>query len=115
MPEMRYTIRWPDGREDTCYSPSLVVSDLMQPGRDYPLAEFMRLVREATAIANERVQAKYGFVCSRANDQLFQLEERQRRFVDQPGACVHVLSFDLPAGVSTGTATSTASTASPSP
>jgi uncharacterized repeat protein (TIGR04042 family) len=94
MPEMHYTVRWPDARETVCYSPSLVVRDLLEPGRDYPLADFMQRVREATTIANERVQAKYGFVCSRANDQLARLEIEERRFADQAEARVHVLSFD---------------------
>lgn len=96
MPEMHYTVRWPDDHERTCYSPSLIVSELLEPGRDYALHDFMGRVRQATAIANERVQAKYGFVCSRANDQLTELEALQRRFAALPDARVHVVSFELP-------------------
>jgi uncharacterized repeat protein (TIGR04042 family) len=94
MPEMHYTVRWPDAAEDRCYSPSLVVRDLLTPGADYALADFLQRVRQATVIANERVSAKYGFVCSRANDQLAQLEARGARFARDPGARVHVLAFD---------------------
>lgn len=94
MPEMHYTVRWPDATEDRCYSPSLVVRELLTPGTDYPLADFLARVRQATAIANERVSAKYGFVCSRANDQLAQLEARSARFARDPDARVCVLGFD---------------------
>lgn len=94
MPEMHYTIRWPDEAEDRCYSPSLVVRELLAPDTDYPLADFMQRVRQATAIANERVQAKYGFVCSRANDQLARLEAREARFAHDTAARVRVLGFD---------------------
>lgn len=94
MPEMHYTVRWPDEGESTCYSPSLVVREWLEPGRDYALDDFMNRVRRATAIANERVQAKYGFFCSRANDQLAHLEDQQRRFATLAGARVQVVSFD---------------------
>lgn len=94
MPEMHYTVRWPDQAEERLYSPSLVVRDLLQPGTDYALPEFMQRVRQATAIANERVQAKYGFLCSRANDQMYHLEAREARFANDPAARVRVLGFD---------------------
>lgn len=93
MPAMHYTVRWPDDHETRCYSPSLVIQDLLVPGTRYPLAEFMRLVREATVIANERVHARYGFECSRANDQLAQLEALQARFAADPDPHVQVLAF----------------------
>jgi uncharacterized repeat protein (TIGR04042 family) len=93
MPAMHYTVRWPDASETRCYSPSLVIQDLLQPGSDYAVGDFMRRVREATAIANERVQARYGFVCSRANDQLAQLEQIELRFRHEPQGRVHVLAF----------------------
>ena len=93
MPAMHYTVRWPDAQESCCYSPSLVIQDVLTPGTDYPVAEFMQRVRQATAIANERVHAKYGFFCSRANDQLAQLEQLQAAFARDPEAQVRVLAF----------------------
>ncbi len=33
MPEMRFVIAWPDGREETCYSPSLVIRDSSRKAR----------------------------------------------------------------------------------
>lgn len=64
MPEMTVTVRWPDGRVDACYSPSLVMHDHLSPGTSYRVDEFTR--RSATALgeASERVRAKYGFACT---------------------------------------------------
>ncbi|MDZ5458498.1 MSMEG_0570 family nitrogen starvation response protein [Azohydromonas lata] len=93
MPAMHYTLRWPDASETVCYSPSLVIQDYFQPGQAYALESFMAQLREATAIANERVRAKFGFACSRADDQLSRLEAQARRWAGQPGARVEVLGF----------------------
>ncbi len=93
MPAIHYTVRWPDARETCCFSPSLVIQDLLASGTDYTVPDFMQRVREATAIANERVHAKFGFFCSRANDQLAQLEAMQAPFVHDPDAQVRVLAF----------------------
>ena len=93
MPAMHYTIRWPDASETVAYSPSLVIQDYFAPGHDYPLDDFMRSVREATAIANERVQAKFGYACSRASDQLADTEARAATFSSRHGATVRVVAF----------------------
>jgi uncharacterized repeat protein (TIGR04042 family) len=94
MPEMHYRVRWPDETESTCYSPSLVIKDFFQPGERYALPDFLTRVREATHIASERVRAKYGFACSRANDQLQDIETQAARYRDLPQAHVDMLSFD---------------------
>ena len=65
MPEMRFTIRWPDGTEAVCYSPSLVIKDHFAPGTRYPLPQFMAEVRSALHTASERVRAKFGFSAER--------------------------------------------------
>jgi uncharacterized repeat protein (TIGR04042 family) len=93
MPAMHYTLRWPDASESTCYSPSLVIQDYFQVGQAYALADFIKRLREATAIANERVQARYGFVCSRAGDQLALLEDQVRRWTGHEDARVAVVAF----------------------
>lgn len=93
MPAMHYTILWPDATQSVAYSPSLVIQDYFQPGADYPLSDFMRRVREATAIANQRVEAKFGFVCSRAGDQLDDTERRAATFALQPDAPVRIVAF----------------------
>jgi len=94
MPAMHYRLKWPDATETTCYSPSLVIKDYFEPGADYALPDFMDKVREATHIASERVRAKFGFACSRANDQLVQIESAAARFADLPDARVEIVGFD---------------------
>jgi uncharacterized repeat protein (TIGR04042 family) len=93
MPAMHYRLRWPDDSESTCYSPSLVIKDYFQPGQSYPLPDFLCRVREATQVASERVMAKFGFLCSRAGDELAGIEQRATRFADRPGACIHIIEF----------------------
>ena len=39
MPEMHWTLRWPDGSEDRCYSPSSVITEMFTPGQSYGLPE----------------------------------------------------------------------------
>ena len=58
MPVMHFTVRWPDAQESRCYSPSLVVKDFLEPGRHYPLPDFLARTREALNIASERVRAR---------------------------------------------------------
>lgn len=94
MPEMRFRVRLPDDTELDCYSPSLVIKDYFQPGRQYPLPEFMQRAREALNIASDRVRAKYGFACSAAMDQLAELEMHAQRFESRPEAAVAVLAFE---------------------
>lgn len=93
MPAMHYTLRWPDGSESTCYSPSLVIKDYFEPGARYPLADFLQRIREASGIASERVRAKFGFACSRAADELAGIERQAERFAGQAGASVQVVDF----------------------
>jgi uncharacterized repeat protein (TIGR04042 family) len=69
VPEMTFRVRWPDGAETACYSPSLVMHDWLSPGADYPLAEFVERSTTALQIASERVAAAYGFACTSAMQQ----------------------------------------------
>ena len=45
MPEIRFQIQWPDGSQETCYSPSLVVKDYFTPNSDYDLGDFVQRSR----------------------------------------------------------------------
>lgn len=94
MPEMHFRVRWPDGSEECCYSPSLVIHDYFEPGLAYPLPEFVRRSREALQIASERVRAKYGFACSSALDQLARIEARASDFPPGDDAAVRIVAFD---------------------
>lgn len=64
MPEMTFTVRWPDGRVEDCYSPSLVVHDHLATGERYTVAEFVERSSTALDVASERVRARYGFACT---------------------------------------------------
>ena len=94
MPEMRFRIRWPDGRAETCYSPSLVVKDYFAPGESYLLGDFVERSRTALTTASERVEAKYGFACSRAAAQLSRIESAAALFADCRDARVCVDAFE---------------------
>ncbi|MNE64446.1 hypothetical protein D3C80_1598590 [compost metagenome] len=74
MPEVRFTIRWPDGTEESCYSPSTVIGNHLSAGQTYPLPEFLERARTGLNQASDRVAAKFGFSCSSAMDQLARIE-----------------------------------------
>jgi len=96
MPEMHFVVRWPDGSEMRCYSPSLVVREHLEVGRSYTVADFLARSRTALQIGSERVKAKYGFYCTAAMEQLAEIEARAAG--DDPGAVVAVVGFELPPG-----------------
>jgi uncharacterized repeat protein (TIGR04042 family) len=97
MPEMRFLVRWPDGEETLCYSPSLIVREYLEVGRSYPIADFVLRSRAMLGIASERVKAKFGHYCSAAMDQLSQIEARARRIdSSHPSASITVVRFELP-------------------
>jgi uncharacterized repeat protein (TIGR04042 family) len=95
MPEMRFVIAWPDGREETCYSPSLVIRDYLETGQTYALRDFLDRSREALTIASDRVEAKYGHPCSLARNQLARIEATGKLFSGHAEARVHCLTFIL--------------------
>jgi uncharacterized repeat protein (TIGR04042 family) len=94
MPEMHFRIRWPDGTQESCYSPSLVIKEHFAPGETYELDDFLARSRTALTIASDRVKAKYGFACSRALGQLARIEDGCRRFADLAGARIRLDAFE---------------------
>lgn len=93
MPEVTFHIRWPDGVEERCYSPSTVIRQHLRAGQSYPLPSFMAHVRAGLMEASDRVEAKYGFACSSATGQLARLEDAARRY-DAEAATVTCLSLE---------------------
>ncbi|MEI4474062.1 MSMEG_0570 family nitrogen starvation response protein [Frigidibacter sp. MR17.24] len=89
MPEVRFTIRWPDGAEEVCYSPSTVIHQHLSAGTSYPLPDFLARARAALTEASDRVAAKYGFACSAAMDQLSRIETQAA--MQAPGGVVACL------------------------
>ena len=66
MPEMHFTIEWPNGKQDRCYSPSYIIEEYLGQGEEYPVQEFLQRTRAALNLASERVRERYGSVCSGA-------------------------------------------------
>lgn len=93
MPEIRFEIQWPNGTQEICYSPSLVVKDYFTPAQSYPLDDFVERSRTALTIASDRVQAKYGMPCSLALGQLRQIEQQAAQFPPQDNPQVQVIRF----------------------
>ena len=94
MPEINFTVQWPDGQQETCYSPSLVVKDYFEAGESYALTDFLARSRESLTIASDRVQAKYGFPCSRALGHLRRIEAIAQNYAAMPEGRVTILRFD---------------------
>ena len=95
MPEMRFVVTWPDGMEESCYSPSLIIHEFFIEGESYPVADFVEHSRKSLTIASDRVKAKYGFACSSANSQLARIESAVAPFLADANARVHCKSFIL--------------------
>jgi uncharacterized repeat protein (TIGR04042 family) len=91
---MHFRVRWPNGAVETCYSPSLVIKDFFQPGASYPLADFLARSRTALKIASDRVEAKYGFPCSRALGQLARIEAGCAKLAASSEADISIESFE---------------------
>jgi uncharacterized repeat protein (TIGR04042 family) len=93
---MHFIVRWPDGGDMRCYSPSLIVREYLHVGRAYALPDFVDRSRTMLNIGSERVRAKYGYACSAAMDQLQEIESRAAGFA--PDQQVTVTAFELPEG-----------------
>ena len=78
MPELRFRVRWPDGRDETCYSPSTILREHLDPGQ-YALSDFIDRARLGLQAASSRVEARYGIPCSRAIAQIEALEAEANR------------------------------------
>ncbi|MCE0538578.1 MSMEG_0570 family nitrogen starvation response protein [Kineosporia rhizophila] len=93
MPEMYFTVTWPDGRTQSCYSPSLVIEGFLTPGNRYPVADFVQRCDQALTIASDRVRAKYGFACTSAAATLDAITDRAAGFSE---GHVVVTGFERP-------------------
>ena len=91
MPEMTFQVRWPDGRTQRCYSPSLVMHDYLTVGAEYTVADFVDRSNTALTEASERVRAKFGFACTSAADTNARITSAAARFPSD--ATVHVVAM----------------------
>lgn len=80
MPEVTFVIRWPDGCEEGCYSPSTVIHEYLSAKTTYPLTEFMDRALAGLDHAARRVEAKYGSRCGMADAQARSLSTTASRF-----------------------------------
>lgn len=80
MPEIRFRVAWPNGQQELCYSPSLVVKEYFTPGTTYSVADFVARAETALTIASDRVKAKYGFACGLALGQLDSIKANAQQF-----------------------------------
>lgn len=90
MPEVHLTLEWPDGSTSELYSPSTVILQRLRPGQNMPVSA-LRIQGIATLQeASDRVRARYGFACTRTNEERRKLERMASRFDDAD--CVQILS-----------------------
>ncbi|MGV9826100.1 MULTISPECIES: MSMEG_0570 family nitrogen starvation response protein [unclassified Gordonia (in: high G+C Gram-positive bacteria)] len=94
MPEMNVAVRWPDGRIQNCYSPSLVMHDHLEVGGRYTVSDFTSRAGTALAEAAERVRAKYGFACTSAMASADEINSTARQYADND--VVEVISMHPP-------------------
>jgi uncharacterized repeat protein (TIGR04042 family) len=74
VPEVLLTLQWPDGRTSELYSPSTVILKHLPPGTTLSVGELERRGVEALRQASERVRARYGFACTRTDEERVRLE-----------------------------------------
>lgn len=75
MPEVHLTLEWPDGRTSELYSPSTVILEHLRPGESLPVTQLHHRGIEALRLASERVRARYGFACTRTDEERHRLEQ----------------------------------------
>jgi uncharacterized repeat protein (TIGR04042 family) len=76
MPEVHLQLQWPDGQVSTLYSPSTVVLEYLRPGDELSVADLERAAMQALHEASERVRARYGFACTRTDEEERKLRQR---------------------------------------
>lgn len=80
MPEVLLELCWPDGESSPFYSPSTVVYEFLKPGDRLTMAELEQKGLAALREASERVRARYGFACSRTDEEASRLQQRLARY-----------------------------------
>lgn len=83
MPEVTFRVRWPDGAEEACYSPSTAIRDHLNAGRSYALSDFLARSTAGLDHAARRVEAKFGFRCTSADAQADRIKARAAAFSPQ--------------------------------
>jgi len=92
MPAINFCIRWPDGSEDSCYSPSTVVREHFSSGQSMPLGQFLETAETALNAASGRVEKKFGYFCSSAMDQLSTIKSKAAQFESADNPRIEIVS-----------------------
>lgn len=80
MPEVVLELHWPDGEASSFYSPSTVVYEFLKPGDRLSIAELEQKGLAALNEASERVRARYGFACTRTDEEALKLRKRVAKY-----------------------------------
>jgi len=80
MPEVVLQLCWPDGDASSFYSPSTVIYDFFKPGDTLSIAELEQKAFAALEEASERVRARYGFACTRTNEEAGKLRRKIAKY-----------------------------------
>jgi uncharacterized repeat protein (TIGR04042 family) len=75
VPEVRLTLEWPDGLTSQLYSPSTVILEHLPPGSRLSVAELQARGLAGLEEASERVRARYGFACTRTDEEARKLQQ----------------------------------------
>jgi uncharacterized repeat protein (TIGR04042 family) len=80
MPEVVLQLCWPDGEASRFYSPSTVIYDFFKPGDTMSIAELEQKGLAALEEASRRVRARYGFACSRTDEEAAKLKQQVAKY-----------------------------------
>ena len=94
MPAIHFHVRWPDGSEDQCYSPSTVLKEYFQVGERLSVDAFVERADIALEAASQRVEQKFGFLCSSAMDQSTVIKAKAQQFGNNPQDMVEIIRID---------------------
>ena len=75
VPEVHLTLQWPDGLSSQLYSPSTVILEHLSPGEQLSVGELQTRGLEGLKQASERVRARYGFACTRTDEEALKLQQ----------------------------------------
>lgn len=78
MPEVSFSLRWPDGSQQACLSPSRTIERALTPGASYPVDELVRRCSEALHAGSDRLRSLRGFGCAAALATVEAIAERGR-------------------------------------
>lgn len=75
VPEVHLTLQWPDGLSSQLYSPSTVILEHLPPGEQLSVGDLQTRGLEGLKQASERVRARYGFACTRTDEEALKLQQ----------------------------------------